>query len=151
MEFFSQGNMFSAPCSAYHAGAALKAFEKIARQPELVATLHAKVRYFRARLRAIEWDCEDLKRFEVYGVEGQPILPIVFKQDPTRVLKICTQLKEHGFLTGAVVAPACPLKSPRLRVTCTTATTEESIDRFVRLIHRLAEETPVTSLIDQIK
>jgi 7-keto-8-aminopelargonate synthetase-like enzyme len=33
MEFFAQGNMFSAPCSAYHAGAAMKCLEKITEKP----------------------------------------------------------------------------------------------------------------------
>ena len=43
MEFFAQGNMFSAPCSAYHAGAALAAMEKIMEKPEIVEQLHDKV------------------------------------------------------------------------------------------------------------
>ncbi len=121
MEFFAQGNMFSAPCSAYHAGAAIKSFEKILAEPQRVRDLHQKVKYFRKKLAEVHWDKDDLKRFEVYGVEDQPILPIVFQEDPTRVFKICTLLKEHGYVTGSVVAPACPLKTPRLRVTCTSA------------------------------
>lgn len=70
MEFLAQGNMFSAPCSAYHAGAAIKSFEKIMAKPQMVADLHEKVRYFRNKLSQVHWDVNDLKRFEVYGVEG---------------------------------------------------------------------------------
>jgi len=51
--------------------------------------------------------------------------------DPLRVFEICKRFKENGFLTGAVVAPACPLRTPRLRITTNTDMTKESIDRFV--------------------
>lgn len=58
MEFFSQGNMFSAPCSAYHAGAALACIEKIEKHPELVTKLHANATYFRNKLENVSWKPE---------------------------------------------------------------------------------------------
>ena len=39
--------MFSAPLSAYHAGAALAAFKKVEENPEIVERLHNNVDYFR--------------------------------------------------------------------------------------------------------
>jgi 7-keto-8-aminopelargonate synthetase-like enzyme len=121
--------------------------------PELVETLHENVKYFRKKLSEIEWDSnlEEDRKFTVYGNIDQPILPIVFKDDPSRVFKIATKLKENGFLTGSVVAPACPLRTPRLRVTCCTDTKKDSIDRFVNLIKELAETTPVTKFISDLK
>jgi 7-keto-8-aminopelargonate synthetase-like enzyme len=73
-------------------------------------------------------------KMEVYGVKGQPILPIIFRDDPTRVFKVCLKLKERGFLTGAVVAPACPFRTPRLRITTHSGMSKESIDQFVLTI-----------------
>lgn len=80
MEFFSQGNVFSAPCSAYHAGAALKCLEIITEKPEIVDTLHEKTLYFRNKVRNVQWDpsTPDEQKFMLYGVDDQPILPIVF-------------------------------------------------------------------------
>jgi 7-keto-8-aminopelargonate synthetase-like enzyme len=141
--------MFSAPLSAYHAGAALEAFRKIQAHPEMVAKLHENVDYFRAKLASIPWkaDMNPLMKMEVYGVPGQPISPIVFRDDPTRVFKICTKLKENGFLTGAVVAPACPLRTPRLRVTSHAGMTKDSMDRFISVLQELCETVPMSRLL----
>jgi hypothetical protein len=35
----------------------------------VVEDLHKKVKYFRNKLAEVKWEKDDLKRFEVYGVE----------------------------------------------------------------------------------
>lgn len=64
--------MFSAPLSAYHAGAALAAFKKVEQSPELVEKLHKNVDYFRDQIEKIAWckDMNPLMRAEVYGTRG---------------------------------------------------------------------------------
>lgn len=63
--------MFSAPCSAYHAGAALAAMRKIISTPKLVEDLHSKTLYFRKKLAEVNWSegLDENAKFEVYGVE----------------------------------------------------------------------------------
>mmetsp|Transcript_32814 Transcript_32814/g.37212 ORF Transcript_32814/g.37212 Transcript_32814/m.37212 type:complete len:478 (-) Transcript_32814:439-1872(-) len=142
-EFHSQGNMFSAPLSVYHAAAALASLRKLEKDPSIVQNLQEMAIYFRNKLNTAEWDPstpEHLK-FSVYGVEEQAIQPIVFKDDPMRVMRIATNLKKAGYLVGPVVAPACPLREPRLRVTTQSSMTKEQIDRFVATLVKVAENT----------
>ena len=57
----------------------------------MVQKLHENVDYFRDKLAAIQWKEGMIPawKMEVYGARGQPILPIVFKDDATRVFKVC--------------------------------------------------------------
>ena len=98
----------------------------------------------------MQWKPETPKamKFEVWGQEGQPILPIIFRDDTQRVLAIVHKLKVNGFICGAVVAPACSMRTPRLRVTCGSNFTKESIDRFSELLRDISEETPSSGIYD---
>ena len=60
-------------------------------------------------------------------------------------------MKEKGFLVGPVVAPACPLRTPRLRITCGSNLTLESIDRFVETLRDIAEEITIDKMIQELK
>jgi len=151
-EFHAQGNMFSAPLSAYHAGAALAALKKLEAKPSMVKTLQENARYFRHKLSTAEWNPstpEHLK-YRVYGEEDQAIQPIVFRDDTIRVLHIANNLKKAGYLVGAVVAPACPIREPRLRVTTQSSMTKEQIDKFVETLVKVAEATPTIMDFDLI-
>lgn len=43
-------------------------------------------------------------------------------------------MKKRGFYCAPVVAPACPLKQPRLRITCTTFLSEQVMDEFIEAL-----------------
>ena len=62
-------------------------------------------------------------------------------------MAIAHKLKESGFLVGPVVAPACPLRTPRLRITCGSNFTHESIDRFVNTLKEISLNTPISEVV----
>lgn len=77
-EFFSQGNMFSAPISIFAAAVAHRALQIIVATPSLVSDLHTKCAIFRQKILNIYWgDFPENLRFRLGGVEGQPIFPII--------------------------------------------------------------------------
>jgi len=146
LDFHAPGNVFSAPLSAYHAGAALKALEIMQTELWRIDRVKENSAYLRHCLETGMglWPAdypEDLK----YEVEGSPltsVIPIVLVNDPIRILKLADKLRRQGFAVSAVCAPACPVRRPRFRITATTAYTKEMMDDFVRALVTLAVETP---------
>eukprot|EP00357_Protocruzia_adherens_P011678 CAMPEP_0115014726 /NCGR_PEP_ID=MMETSP0216-20121206/26274_1 /TAXON_ID=223996 /ORGANISM="Protocruzia adherens, Strain Boccale" /LENGTH=458 /DNA_ID=CAMNT_0002384569 /DNA_START=154 /DNA_END=1530 /DNA_ORIENTATION=- len=146
IEYFeqaSQSSLFSAPLSAYHVGGARKALSKIIAHPEKVTALHENAAYLRQKLATAKWSrtTPETMKFQLFGSEDQPVVPVVYRDNPMRVLFITSKLKQAGYLVGAVVAPACPLREPRLRVSAQSTMTKESIDAFVDTLIRISEET----------
>lgn len=80
-------------------------------------------------------------KFKVSGVRDQPILPVIFNIDPVRLGTIGAKMKKRGFMVGSVSAPACPIKEPRLRVTCTSILDYQVMDEFVKTLVNVAENT----------
>lgn len=145
LQFFSQGNMFSAPLSAYHAAGALKCLQKLQANPELVSKVHENYKYLSNKLKNVKWSdhIEDKYKFIVGGEPDQPVIPLMFRDDCIRVLKLSRLLLDSGFWCSPVVAPACSVRFPRFRITVCVSYTKEMMDEFVDTLVRLSEEHTV--------
>ena len=140
MEFFGLGNMFSAPLSAYHIGAARRALQELREKPEMVEQLQANAAYFFDSLKVLEAKTRGKKNQVVIdGVRGVCVMAVVFPGNFLRVVRLAHKLKDMGFLVSAVVAPACELERGRFRITAQTDMTFEAIDRFVSTLEELNE------------
>jgi 7-keto-8-aminopelargonate synthetase-like enzyme len=124
LQFHSLANKWTAQLSAYHVAAANTALNQLKADPAMVHTLQNNAQMLRDQLINVS------NGFKVGGVDGCVIIPVIFHDNTMRVLTLATKLLEAGYLVSAVVAPDCPLESPRLRITATSGMTAHSIDRF---------------------
>jgi 7-keto-8-aminopelargonate synthetase-like enzyme len=121
--FYAPGVVFSAPLSAYHAGAADKAFEIIENEPERVEKLQKNSEYLRNKFRE--------NNFNI-GETISCVIPVTFK-DTIQCLRMHSWLLEQGYFTAVVMAPACPVTAPRFRITASSASTKEEMDNIVKI------------------
>jgi 7-keto-8-aminopelargonate synthetase-like enzyme len=121
--FYAVGVVFSAPLSAYHAGAALKAFEIIENEPELVKRLQDNGEYLRKKFRE--------NGFNI-GETISCVIPVIFK-DSMQCIKIHRWLLDNGYFTSLVMAPACPLNAPRYRITVISTLTKNDMDEIIEV------------------
>jgi 7-keto-8-aminopelargonate synthetase-like enzyme len=128
--FYAPGVVFSAPLSAYHAGAAHKAFEIIENEPERVEKLQENAEYLRNKFRENNFNIGDTISC---------VIPVTFK-DTIQCLKMHSWLLDQGYFTAVVMAPACPVTAPRFRITASSASTKEEMDNIIK-IFCLARET----------
>lgn len=143
-EFFAQGNMFSAGISAQCAAAAQKSLQILLRNPSLVAQLRDISSYFRNALNNAVWkeSTPEKMKFKVGGIDGQPILPVIFYLDPIRLTAMAAGMKKEGFFVAPVMYPACSAKEPRFRICANSSLDRDTVDRFVISIVKVAESTP---------
>lgn len=89
MEFFAQGSMFSAGISVFSAAAAQKSLEILKNNPTIVVNLQEMSTYFRNYLMddSAEWNenTPETLKYKVGGIDGQPVIPIIFHVCPIRV------------------------------------------------------------------
>lgn len=138
--FYGPGVVFSAPLSAYHAGAADKAFEIIDQEPERVQKLQENSKYLREKF--IE------NGFNI-GDSVTCILPVIFR-DTIKCLQIHDHLLKKGIFTSLVMAPACPVTAPRFRITCTSSMTKEEMDEMVEAFKYARDTIPDCEKVKEI-
>eukprot|EP00922_Rhytidocystis_sp_ex-Travisia-forbesii_P007078 GHVS01010340.1.p1 GENE.GHVS01010340.1~~GHVS01010340.1.p1 ORF type:complete len:868 (+),score=146.73 GHVS01010340.1:287-2605(+) len=147
MDFHAPGNVFSAPLAAYCAGAALRSFELIDEESWRVTKAQNNSKFLREALTTGlgHWP-DNYPHTHKYSVEGDPsttVIPIVFKDDIDRVMRIASNMLRRGWMIAAVAFPACPLRSPRFRITATCAYTDDIMREFVEaLVAVCCEEQP---------
>ena len=124
--FYGPGVVFSAPLSAYHAGAADKALEIIMNEPERVKKLQDNSEYLRSKF--IE------KGFNI-GDSITCVIPVIFK-DTIQCLRLHHWMLENGFFSSVVMAPACPVTAPRFRITASSAMDNKDMDEIVDIFVR---------------
>jgi len=120
--FYAPGLVFSAPLSAYHAGAADKAFEIIENEPERVTKLQSNSEYLRDKFRENQFNI---------GETISCVIPVIFR-DTIQCWNIHRWLLDRGYFTAVVMAPACPVTAPRFRITASSAYTKEEMDNLVK-------------------
>jgi 7-keto-8-aminopelargonate synthetase-like enzyme len=139
--FFGSGFVFSAPLSAYHCGAAFKAFEIIENEPERVEKLQKNSEYLRNKFRE--------QKFNI-GDTISCVIPVIFR-DAIQCLGIFNfLLKKKGLFTGVIIAPACPLTYPRFRITVSSEMTEEQMNNIVAAFLEAKEANPENSELKEI-
>jgi len=143
--FYGQGVVFSAPLSAYHAGAAEKALEIIENQPELVTQLQENSTYLRNKFRENKFDIGD---------SCTCVCPVIFK-DTLQSLEIHRWLLSKGFFSSLVMAPACSITAPRFRITASSSMTKEEMDNIVEIFIQARsankEDKELTSMLEELK
>jgi 7-keto-8-aminopelargonate synthetase-like enzyme len=121
--FNATGVVFSAPLSAYHAGAALKAFEIIDSEPQIVTKCQENSEYFRKKF--VE------KGFNI-GNSTTCVIPVIFR-DTKQCFQLHGWMLDRGYFTSLVMAPACSITAPRFRITCSSAMTKQQMDDCVKI------------------
>lgn len=143
--FYAPGAVFSAPLSAYHAGAAIKSFELIEENPQLVQKLQKNSDYLRKKFRDNGFNIGDTVTC---------VIPVIFR-DINQVIEMHSYLLSRGFFTAAVMAPACPLETPRFRICSCASDSIELMDQIIQLFLdaqiKFPESERVKMLIDTIK
>lgn len=127
--FYAPGLVFSAPLSAYHAGAAIKAFNICMDEPEIAVKCQANADYMRKKFR-------DNGFF--IGDTTTCVVPVIFR-DTIQTIKMHKWLLENGYFSAIVMAPACPVTAPRFRLCATTDMTFEVIDDIVHTFIKARE------------
>lgn len=138
--FYAPGLVFSAPLSAYHCGAAYKAFEIIENEPERAQKAQANGDYLRKKL--VE------NGFNI-GETVTNVIPVMFR-DIIQVIEMHHYMLQKGCFAAAVMAPACPLDSPRYRICATSADTKESLDFIVNLLIEARTAHPESEKIKKL-
>lgn len=143
--FYGQGVVFSAPLSAYHAGAADKALEIIENSPEIVTKLQENSSYLRNKFKENNFDIGDTITC---------VVPVIFS-DTIQTLAIHRWLLANGYFTSLVMAPACSITAPRFRITASSSMTKEEMDRIVDIFvkARIAnkEDKELTNMLKEMK
>jgi len=121
--FYAPGVVFSAPLSAYHAGAADKAFEILDSTPQLCEKLQANASYMIKKFRENNFDV---------GNTETCVVPVIFK-DPVKCINMHSWMLEKGYFSSLVMAPACPVTAPRFRITASSNMTKKDIDEVIDL------------------
>jgi len=103
--------MFSAALCPAAAGAALAALDVIEREPDRLRRLWENVASLHGSLRALGYDT---------GSSASPVIPVIAGADES-AYRLARHLFDHGFLASAVVFPAVPPGSARLRLCATAA------------------------------
>ncbi|HEV7668952.1 MAG TPA: pyridoxal phosphate-dependent aminotransferase family protein [Thermoanaerobaculia bacterium] len=103
--------MFSAALCPAAAGAALAALDVIEREPERRSRLWGNVAYLHGALRGLGYDV---------GSSASPVIPVHAGADES-AYRLARHLFDHGVLASAVVFPAVPPGSARLRLCATAA------------------------------
>ncbi len=130
--FYAPGVVFSAPLSAYHCGAAQKAFDIIEAEPERVKKLQSNSEYLRNKFRENGFNIGDTISC---------VIPVTFR-DTIQCINIHNYLLENGYFSAVVMAPACPVTAPRFRITASSAMTKEVMDGVVNIFIKAREAHP---------
>ncbi|HAW32577.1 MAG TPA: 8-amino-7-oxononanoate synthase, partial [Planctomycetaceae bacterium] len=64
-----------------------------------------------------------------------PIIPVILG-DPGLTMRIASELKDVGFLVGAIRPPTVPEGTSRLRVSVTYAHQRDDLERFLKALDR---------------
>ena len=143
--FYGQGVVFSAPLSAYHAGAADKALEIIENHPELVTKLQENSTYLRDKFRENKFDIGD---------SCTCVVPVIFR-DTIQCLAMHRWLLNNGYFTSLVMAPACSLTAPRYRITASSSMNKEEMDRIVDIFLKardaVKENKEMIEMLEELK
>jgi 7-keto-8-aminopelargonate synthetase-like enzyme len=108
--------MFSAALCPAAAGAAMTALEVIERAGDRRACLWRNVALLHGALNRLGFDT---------GASESPIIPVIVGPDH-EAYRLAKHLFDHGILASAVVFPAVPPKSARLRL-CVTAAHDSAL------------------------
>lgn len=121
LRYRSPGYVYAAAMPPSNAAAALAAIEALAREPERVATLHARTAVFQRKARELGLDLGPLH-------PQSPVVPVIVG-DGARCMRLSAALLERDIDVAPLVPPIVPEGSARLRFFISAAHTEEQLVR----------------------
>ena len=121
--------IFSASMPPSNIAAALAALDVIENEPEHIQRLWDNAEYVRARLIAMGFNT---------GPSTTPIIPIIIGDDMTTFFT-WKMLFEAGVYTNAVVSPAVPPGTSRLRTSYMATHTREQLDRVLAILNEVGQ------------
>ena len=143
--FYAPGAVFSAPLSAYHAGGAIRSFEIIEENPEIVKKLQDNTEYMLKKFKE--------NNFNV-GESVTCVIPVIFR-DCHQVMEMHAYILKRGFFSAAVMAPACPLDAPRFRICACSSYSKQDMDNIINIMiegrETITESVKVTELVKALK
>jgi 8-amino-7-oxononanoate synthase len=129
----ARGFVFSAALPPPQTAAAMAAFTVIEREPERVERLQHNARILREGLKACGFNTLN---------SVTPVIPVICN-NIVKTVKMTLACKAAGIFVIPVMFPAVPLESPRLRVTVTTAHSDDDIQFAMDAFERAGRESGV--------
>jgi glycine C-acetyltransferase len=114
--------MFSAALCPASTAAARAALAVMAREPQRIARLRRNADRLREGLAAQGWDI---------GRSSTALVPVIVGDD-VEAYRLARRLLDAGVFTTAIVPPAVPPGSARLRLCATAAHTSEDLEEALR-------------------
>tara|TARA_R100000789_G_scaffold100383_2_gene110267 strand:- start:14301 stop:15518 length:1218 start_codon:yes stop_codon:yes gene_type:complete len=124
--------MFSTGLSIAACAAATAAIEQLQEHPQKISSLRNSASQFRRHLKD--------SGFEVWGEENSPIIPVVL-WDEERTMSWAKELEAQGYLVGAIRPPTVPNGTARLRISLSSAHSEELIEKLIIALRALQTKT----------
>lgn len=113
--------MFSAALCPASAAAALQSFKVLEKEPERLKRLRDNSDYLRYHLKELGYDT---------GTSCSPVIPVIAGEDET-AYRFCRILFGMGIIAAAIVKPAVPPHSARLRLCATAAQDCEFLNEII--------------------
>ena len=122
-EYYAMSNVFTASMSAYHCSIVQATLKHIQTNKTELQKLQSNTRYFRRLLSE--------NGFAPLGHSDSHVIPVSYKYDVLRIIKMCYEMLQRGYAISPVCPPACSFKYPRFRITSTSWQNESDIKHFV--------------------
>lgn len=139
LKYTAPGFVYSVGLSPANTAAALAALQILEAEPERVATLHERSRYFLTQAQAHGWNTGLSKK--------SPIIPIIVGESLLSE-QLSHALMQKGINARPQIYPSVPENAARLRFFISSTHTEEQIDRTIAaLAEAFAESQQVPALV----
>ena len=125
--------MFSAAMPPYAVATVRAALEIIQSEPERRVQLLKNAEYLREGFRSLGYDT---------ATSQTPIVPVL-TGDSRRTFAFWRELFDNGVFANAVVAPAVPPNSCRIRTSCIATHTREQLDRVIDVFGQVGKRLGV--------
>ncbi len=128
LRYFSRSYMFSASLPPVVIAAVLGGLDVLDREPELLARLHANIRYAHKRLEALGF----------HLTSPSPILPLRVPEGMD-IRRAARRFHDRGIFVNSIEYPAVPLSQQRFRASLMALHTREDIDRLIDTVDEVWE------------
>lgn len=133
IKHFARAFIFSASITPASAAAALAALRIMRDEPEHCVRVNAIGARMRYEYRRLGFDI---------GATETPIIPIIIGDD-LKAIMLWKGLFEAGVFTNAVIPPACPPNSSRLRTSYMATHTDEQLDRVLTIMEQVGRKAGI--------
>jgi 8-amino-7-oxononanoate synthase len=126
----ARSEIFSAAPPPPSVGAAIKALEIIAREPERREKLWENARFMKREFENMGFDT---------GLSESPVIPLVVGED-LAAFEMTRKLQEHGIFANPVISPAVPKGRSMMRTSYMATHTQAHLDRALEAFEKVGRE-----------